>query len=78
MERNEYGQLEFYQLFFKGEFYIDFTTLMSITSQPSSTLHRILTTLKNVPCITYKNRKYYKTSFALQFWRIVGEQNQNN
>ena len=73
MERNEYNQLEFPQFWFKGEFYIDFTTLMDLTSQPSSSLHRLLSTLENVPFITYKNRKYYKTLFALKFWKIVNE-----
>jgi len=75
MNRNESGQLDFHQLYFRQEFYVDFTTLMHITSQPNSSLHRLLSTLNNVPFITYKNRKYYKTSFALQFWKFVSEQN---
>lgn len=72
-ERNEYGQIEFPQWFYRGEYYVDFSTLQElIGGMPRSSLHRLLGTM-SVPCVEYKNRKYFKTEWALRFWHNVNQ-----
>ena len=76
-ERNEYGQIEFPQWYYRGEYYVDFSTLQELVGgMARSSLHRLLAKM-TVPIAEYKNRKYFKTEWALRFWRNVDEQQKN-
>ncbi len=75
VNENNHIQCTYHQLYFQGEFYLDWTALVEVSGQPSTNLYRIIKSLNDVPKITYKNRCYYLTSWCMRFWKIVGEQN---
>jgi hypothetical protein len=71
VEQNEFGQITIScpQIFYNGEWFIDWRSFVELSGLPSTNLHRIIKQLPNVDenIFIYRNRKLYKTVWAYQF-----------
>ncbi len=75
ISNNNQIKCEFPQLYANGEYWLDFSSFVQLSKQPSTCLYRILQTLPDVPTFKYKNRIYYKTTFCFSFWKNVSDFN---
>lgn len=80
MNVNQYGRIEcnYPQLYYQGEFYLDWSSFVELTGQPSTNLFRLIKSLNNVPTFKYKNRVFYEIKFCLGFFKYVDQQNKAN
>ncbi len=80
MNANQYGRIEcsFPQLYYQGEFYLDWSSFVELTGQKSTNLFRIIKSLNNVPTFKYKNRLFYEVKFCYGFWNHIDQKNKAN
>lgn len=73
IETNEFNQIKLHYplLLWEGEYYLDYTSLVDLTGQKSTSLFRLIKGMKDVKTFEYKNRKYYSVEFGLRFWKWV-------
>lgn len=79
MERNEFNHIQcrLPQLFYNGNYYLDYSSFVEVSGLNSTSLFRTLKAIPDVPKIRYKNRSYFLTEFVFTFWRHVSDANKN-
>ena len=77
MERNDFNEIEIYQLYYRKKLYCDWTTTCEVLDQKSTNLFRLISKLETfteIPTVRYKNRKYFLTEWVTtKFWKTVNE-----
>ncbi len=65
--------LNFFQLYWNGQWYVDFKTLCEINNIPSTTTKKKLDRISYSVKLFHKNKIYYTTDFACNFLEIVAQ-----